>query len=246
MSLLNNLKTKDTVKALDQDRLGGSRLLATDVYAGNIKYAYLSQADSGAIAINFQAETDDKQLINQTTYMTSRTGSNTYVDKQSGEDRYLPGFILGNSLALLTVGDEIGNLTVEEKVINLYNFDEKKELPTKVQMLSELIGQRAKFAVEQQIQDKNVKNDAGKYVASGETREVNEVTKVFRDRDNMTVTEIQERVEDAVFMDLWVEKNKGEVINKAKGAATGGAKSGAPTKAGAGASKAGGVKSLFN
>lgn len=244
MSLMDNLKTKKDIE-LDQDRVGGGGLLGTDVYGTTIKYAYLSQSAGGAIAINFMLETDDGGKVNQTTYMTSKTGSNTYADKNGGGEKYLPGFILANTMCLLSVGKEIGELDTEPKILNLYNFDEKKELPTEVPVLTDLTNQRIKAAVEHQVVDKKAKNDNGQYVATGETRENNEVVKFFRDRDNMTVTEITAQAEEANFMDVWLEKNKGEVINRAKGASAGGATKGAPAQSGGKTQASSQVKSLF-
>lgn len=245
MGLMSNLKTKDNI-ATDEDRIGGGgALLDTNCYAGTIKHAYISVADSGAMAINLQVEVEG-QTHNQTEYMTSGEAKgckNTYTD-QAGKEKYLPGFIFANSLSLLGTGNEIAELEPEEKVIKLYNYEEKKELPTKVQMLMDLVGIDVKFLMEKQVVDKQVKNDAGKYVNSGETREQNKIVKFVRPRDNMTVTEIQEEAEEALHVETWLEKFAGEVINRAKGADSTGAKSGAPSKAGASEKKTS-VKSLF-
>ncbi|AYA64339.1 hypothetical protein [Alteromonas sp. RKMC-009] len=244
MSLKNALKTKKDIN-LDSDRVGGRRMLETDAYPMKIKYAFLDAAKSGAISLNFQLESEAGS-VTQTTYLTSgeeKGLSNTYTDKE-GNEQYLPGFILGNTMTLLSVGEEIGDLDTEEKVINLYDFDAKKELPTKVQMLVDLLDKEIIAAVELQEVDKRVKNDQGKYVASGETRQQNEVVKFFRASDKMTVTEIQSEAEEATFIDVWTEKNKGQVINRAKGASGNGATKGAPPKSGGDKARSG-VKSLF-
>lgn len=246
MSLMNNLKTKKNI-ATDEDRIGGGfQLFDTGLAAGVIKYAYISVAKSGAMALNVQVDADGKSH-SQTEYMTSgeeKGCSNTYTDKD-GNEKYLPGFIFANSLALLATAEEIADLDIEEKVIKLYSYEEKKEVPTKVNMIMDLVGKDVKFLIEKQLVDKRVKNDEGKYVASGETREQNAIVKWVRPRDNMTVTEIQAEAEEAVHVETWLEKFKGEVINRAKDAEKSGAKSGAPAKGGAGSSAKGGVKSLF-
>lgn len=241
---MNHLKTKKDI-ATDEDRIGGGfQLFETGMYEGKIKYAYISVADSGAMAINVQVEADGK-THSQTEYMTSGEAkgySNTYKD-QNGVEKYLPGFIFANSLALLGAANEIADLDVEEKVIKLYSYEDKKEVPTKVNMLMDLVDVDVKFLIEKQTVDKRVKNDEGKYVASGETREQNAIVKWLRPRDSMTVNEIQAEAEEANHAEMWLEKFKGETINRAKGADNKGAKSGAPAKAGAG--KPSSVKSLF-
>lgn len=239
---LDNLQTKKDI-SLDQDRVGGAGILPTDVYSATVKYAYLSTAKSGAYALNVQFDIDGK-AVTQQFWMTSGTakgGTNTYKDK-NGKEQYLPGFVMGNTLALLTSGQEIGSLTPEEKVLSLYNYEEKKELPTEVPVYVDIIGKEVKVAIEEQIVDKNVKNDQGVYVASGETRKQNEAVKFFRTRDDMTVTEIQNKADEAAFMQVWLDKNKGSVNDKSTGTSANGATPGAPNAA----AKAQPTRSLFN
>jgi len=241
MSLLDRLKKDEDVKTFDSDYTG-TKLVDTDVYLSEILLAYLSTAKSGAVALNLELKTAVGKL-KQTIYMTSGTakgGLTTYKDKD-GNKQFLPGYVMCSSVALLTVGKDIGEVDSEEKVINVYDYTAKKELPTKVEMLTELVGQTVKVAIERQLVDKQVKNDDGKYVNSGETREQNEIVKVFRERDDMTVTEITAQVEAAVYITKWTEDNQGKVKDKTKSVA-GGAVAGAPPKA-AGAAP---LKSLFS
>lgn len=239
---LSNLKTKQDVK-LDTDRVGGSRILSTDVYGLTIKLAYLTTAASGAYGFNLVAETPEKQEVKETMWVTSGTakgGTNTYKDKD-GNDQYLPGFVTANSIALLTLGKELADLDLEDKVVNLYDFQQKKELPTSVKMFTDLIGTQIKAAVEEQTVDKQVKNDQGQYVNTGETRKQNEIVKIFRERDSMTVTEIEAQATEAAFVHVWTEKNQGQIRDKSSGASKAGGAKPAAAAAGGGT----GVKSLF-
>ena len=108
-------------------------------------------------------------------------------------------------------------------------------------MFTQMLNQKIKAAVANNLVDKRVTNDAGVYVASGETREENEGVKIMRERDSMTVTEITAEVEEASFAALWIEKNKDQVFDKSTKNVTAGT-AGAPAPAAAGASK---PKSLF-
>ena len=110
----------------------------------------------------------------------------------------------------------------------MYDFDLKKEVPTKVQVLMELDGKPITLGVIKEVVDKNTKNDAGVYVPSGETREQNEIDKVFNTETGLTVAEILADVDEAVFKGQWAEKNTGKTRNKAKG----GAATAAPAAAG--------------
>lgn len=227
---LNHLKA-DVQLEEEKDVLGGgSRILDTDVYDFKIKLAYMGQSKGGANNVNFVFETADSRELKQTIYVTSgqAKGCKTYYTK-NGKNFPLPGFSQVNAICLLTVGKEIGDLDTEEKVINLWDFDAAAEVPTKVPMLMDLLNQDITLAVFKQIVDKNVDDGAGNWVPSGETREENEVDRVFRTRDGLTVNEIKANETEPKFKAAWVEKWQGEVKNKAKGAkAGGGSTAGAP------------------
>lgn len=222
---------KNDQAADEKDVLGGGGgILDTDIYATKVELAYLSTSGSGALALNLRLKTDEGREIRQTIYMTSgreKGLKNTY--EKDGETHYLPGFLLADSLGLLTVGKEIGDLVAgaEKKVIKLYSFEAKAEVPTEVPVIQELMGQEIYAAVMKQIVDKNAKGDDGVYRPTGETREENEIEKFFRARDKMTTAEIRAGAEEASFFNTWKEKWAGEVKNKAKGAAQGGT-AGAP------------------
>jgi hypothetical protein len=223
MSILKNLKNDASIKD-ETDRLGGGGVLNTGVYPLNIKLAYINVADSGAIALNLHAETPEGRNVKQQFWMTSgkaKGGQNFYTDKQ-GVKNYLPGYLLAESLALLTTGKSIGDLDTEEKVVNLYDATAKAEKPTKVQMVMELLNKDVLAGIIKQTVDKNVKNANGEYVPSGETRDENEIDKFFRARDKMTTSEIRGGAEKAEFHDKWIEKNGPDYVrNKAKGASGG-------------------------
>lgn len=242
MSLLANLKSDDSI-AGERDSVGGS-VLDSALYLSKIVLAYLTKSDGGAVGLVLNAKTQAGRDIRSTIWMTSGTakgGLNTYVDKE-GAKQYLPGYLLATSLSLLTVGKEIGDLDTETKVVSAYSKAAKAEVPTKVEMLTELLGQEILVGLIKQTVDKTVKNDANVYVPTGETREENEIDKFFRARDRMTVTEIRAQATEAAFAAVWEAKHTGNVRNKAKGSKAGGV-AGAPGAA-AGTKKP--ATSLFN
>jgi hypothetical protein len=248
-SLLANLKSDESI-AGERDSVGGT-ILDSALYPANVKLAYLTKSAGGAVGLVLNAKTDAGREIRQTLWMTSGTakgGMNFYIDKD-GAKQYLPGFNLANSLSLLTVGKEIGELDTEVKVVNAYSPEAKAEIPTKVEMLVELLGQDILIGVIKQTVDKTVKNDAGVYVPTGETREENEVDKFFRARDRLTVAEIRAKSEEAAFAAVWEAKHTGNTRNKAKGAAGGATGAtgvaGAPKGAGAATSTKKPATSLF-
>lgn len=243
MSLLKNLETKAGVEG-EKDILGGGGALDSGLYDLTIKVAYVTTSSGGALALNTVFDYNGKE-VRQQFWMTSgndKGNKNTYT--KDGKEFYLPGFISANSLALLTVGKEISQLDLEEKTIKLYDFEAKGEVPTKVQVFTELTGQTITAGVQKQTVDKNI--DSGQvdsngrkiYVPSGETRDINEVVKFFRADDGLTVPEIEAQVTEAKFKNDWDAKYTGKTINKAKGSKDG-VTAGAPS---AGAKP---TKSLF-
>lgn len=55
-------------------------------------------------------------------WMTSGTakGCKNYYEDRNGTKQYLPGFLIANSIALLTVVAELSQLETETKVVNVY------------------------------------------------------------------------------------------------------------------------------
>ena len=215
MSLLKNLTTDDSI-ANERDSLGGGGVLASDCYPGKVALAYISKSEGGALGLVVSIKTTEGREIRDTLWMTSGTakGGKNYYEKD-GQKNYLPGFIAANSLSLLTVGKEISDLDTEEKVVALWNKDAKAEVPTKVQMVTDLLGQEIITGLIKETVDKTQKTDAGTYVPTGETRDQNVIDKFFRASDRKTTAEIRAQVEEAKFIDDWITKWKGQVRNKA-------------------------------
>lgn len=228
--MFDNLKSDDSIQQ-EKDTLGGGGVLDSGLYDLDIDHAYVSKSTGGAMALNIKLSNKQGQRVSAQLWMTSGTakGCKNYYEGKDGQKSYLPGFLLANALCLLTVGKEISQLVPEEKVIPIYNYDEKKELPTKVNAVVDLFGKSITAGVLKELVDKN--KDTGTvdgngkkvYAASGETREQNEIDKFFRAKDGMTVAEIRGGATAPEFKTAWAEKNTGVVRNKAKGATAGSA-----------------------
>ena len=242
MSLLDNLKTDDAI-AEDADFIGGGGLVESGLYNCTVGMAYYEKSAGGALALNLSLKTEQGQEIRQKVWVTSgdaKGNKNFYIDK-AGQKKYLPGFSLANGLCLLTCGKEIAAIEPEEKVVGIYNYDEKKEIPTKVPVLTDILGKEVIVGAIRQTVDKNVKDAAGNYVPSGETRDEVEIDKVFHATKRMTVAECRAQAETADFIDKWEAKNKGVTRNRATGAAA----ASAPQAGGSAAPASAPTKSLF-
>jgi hypothetical protein len=201
----------DTSIEQDKDVLGGSKFGPWDsgVYDTVIDLAYVEESKGGAMGINLTFKTQEGKEMRQTIYVTSgkEKGQLNYYVSKDGVKKYLPGFTTVNDIALLTTGEELADLETETKVLNLYDHTAGKEVPSKREVLTDLIGKDVTLAVMKVIEDK--------YNAPGETRTVNEISKVFRSSDKMTSNEIRAEETEATFYAAWAEKNTGEVRNKA-------------------------------
>lgn len=238
--MFDNLTMSNDIQD-EKDILGGGGVLESAMYDFTVEMAYASQSTGGAKAVNLSLKSDNGQFLRATIYVTSKTGQNFY--EKNGQKNYLPGFLLATNLCLLTVKKELHQVAWEDKVIPIYDFDQKKELPTKAKVAVELIGQRISAGVIKEIVDKNAKQPDGSYLPTGETREQNEIDKFFRIDDGMTVAEIRAKADKAEFKEAWTTKNTGVVKNKAKGASAGGtASAGKPATSAAAAP----AKSLFD
>ena len=229
MSLLKTLTT-DTSIANEKDSIGGGGVLDSGLYMATITLAYVTKSAGGATGMVLHFKTDSKRDIRQTLWMTSGTakGGKNYYEKD-GQKNYLPGFLLAQSLALLAAGKEVSDLDIETKVVSIYNREAKAEVPTKVEMVMDLMNKPILIGLVKQKVDKTAKADSGEYVPTGETREENEIDKFFRASDRKTTAEIRAQVEEASFVDVWNDKWNGQVKDKSGKGGNGTA--GVPAKA---------------
>lgn len=239
---LKNLTTSSDI-APEKDSIGTSRVKESGLYEVVISAAYLGKSEGGALSLNLVLKTEDDSEIKQTLWMTSgdKKGNKNYYLNAKKEKHYLPGFLIANSLSLLTVGKDISEIETEEKTINLYNYELKKDIPTKVDMLMELVTQSVIVGLIKQEVDKSEKDSTGTYIPTGETRTENEIDKLFRAEDRMTTAEVIAQAEEAQFINTWEAKWKDVTRDKTTKDA-GNSRAGAPKS---GAAKSVGTTSLF-
>lgn len=232
MSNLNNLKSPANVKK-ETDSIG-SFILDSAIYPMDVDLAFIGKSKGGAMSLTLHMSNGNKSL-KTTLWITSgneKGNKTTYVDRNKN-DVHLPGYLIANNLCLLTLGKEIHTLETEVKKVKLYDYDAGKELLKDVDVIVDLIGQKILAGVMKQIVDKNIKNDAGVYVPSGNTKEENEIDKLFRATDGKTVVEIDAKADEAEFIKTWEKKWTGIVKNRSKANKDSGAKAGAPAAAAA-------------
>jgi hypothetical protein len=243
---------------IEDDYVGGGGVLDTDIYPATIKYAYIGKAaNSDARNLTLSLKINGKEITRQI-WMTNRSGDVTYNDKKTGEEKNLPGFNQVNSLAMLLVGKEVGDLDVEEKTLSLYDYESKTEVPQAVDCFVELHGLNLQVAIQRQTIDKTSKNEqTDDYEPTGETVDVNEFIKFFPEDKLVTISEVSHyisslggelsevmadgdlskainQMEDGEYASKWLEKNRGQTWDRSKGKTEGkafkGGKSGGEKK----------------
>lgn len=215
MSLFSSLQTDSNIEN-ETDNLGGNGVLDTGIYAAKVSLAYAIKSQGGALGVVLHLMTDAKREIRETLWVTSgdSKGNKNYYETQDGERRYLPGFNTFQSLCLLTVGKEASGVGTEDKVINVYSPEAKKEVPTKMPVLTELHDKEIYVGLFKQTVDKRTKGADGQYHPTGETRETNEISKLFRASDKLTTAEIRGQVKEAQFYKDWLTKWEGVTLDK--------------------------------
>lgn len=199
--------------APEKDQLGGFGILESDIYIVTISLAYITFSAKKAMAINIHGKTDAGEQIQQTIYVSSGEdkGCKSYYEK-SGKKFYLPGFLVVNAICLLSTGKELASMDSDKKTVNIYNYDQKKDVPTEVDVLPELHGQRIALGIIKRVENKNVKDTAtGKYVPdpTGALRTINEIDKVFHPDTGLTTTEQTANATEPVFSQKWLKKWQG-------------------------------------
>lgn len=216
MSLFGNL-TNDGLEEVE-DRLGGFAVFDTDIYSGTVKMAYALQAASGARGIFFEFDLGGGKSYRETVYITNKAGENWYMAKDgngqaTGKKAPLPGFTLVDDICIMTTDNPLALQGHEEKVVKVYDSEQKKELPKSVPVLIDLLGKPISLAIVKSLADKT-KKEGDKYVPTGEFRDENHIEKAFHTETKLTVVEAKQGKTAGEFWDKWVEKNKGQMRDK--------------------------------
>lgn len=238
--LFGNMKSEGLEQS--QDRLGGYQPVESAIYEATLKMMYAGKSSGGAMSVTVIADLPGGQEYRETVYVSSKKGENFFTSKD-GKKMPLPGFTVINDICLIATGKELAEQATEEKVVKIYNYEEKKEVPTNVPVLTECVGQKVALGILKQLENKNEKQ-GDEYVPTAETKETNLIDKVFHPEYKITVAEAREKQTEPKFWTAWEKRNKGQTRDRRE-IKDGGAASGSPPKAGAPGAAAKPKTSLF-
>lgn len=231
MSLLKkaqtNVNANDIKGGKEEDRLGGGGVLETGVYPFVIDSAYTTESKKNAVGIVVNLLVgDNNHRFSETFWITtgSDKGCNPYYEKD-GQKSWLPSYVMLDAFTKMVNGKGITDQDTAERSVNIYDYEGKKEVPTKVEVLTDLLKVTGFVAIQKTRSNKQVKGDNG-YVDSPDERFTNNVVKFFN-QDRQTSTEHAAKAAGA-FIDAWAEKNNGKLVDKYK--VVQGVASGAPKR----------------
>lgn len=243
MSLFGNLKTEGLEE--NQDRIGGFTRLDTNIYGGTIKVAFAGQSDGGAKNVTLILSLANGQEHRETVYITNKKGEVFFVPQNDKAKKVaLPGFTVVDDLCQVTTDKVLAEQDTEDKVVNVWNSETKKEEPKSVPVLTELTGKPFLVAIRKVLSNKS--GPAPDYAPIADTREENVIEKVFHPELRITVVEAKAGKQEPEFYDAWLKANEGKVSDRRKIKDGDAGTAGRPRSSSAGAPQGGEArKSLF-
>jgi hypothetical protein len=212
---MSNLAITDDILVDDSDSLPAARVYVQEsgVYPVKIDLAYFDKSVGGALAVKVHyKESPFEGFTHKETYWVTtgdkKENRNYYIDSE-GNKRLLKGMIQAEHLCQLTVGKHLDDLrkSAENKVIKLWSYEARKEIPTEVRVLTELIGKELQIGLIKKIENKRVLGEDGNWGPGPDKRELNEVDKHFN-AEGQTVAEMKSK-ESPTFINSWKAKYEG-------------------------------------
>ena len=203
---MNFLKEQADIKVTEKDALGGGSFVwNTGVYDVIVDGAYIDVSAKGAYSINLALkDVETGKIVKFTEYITSNAekGCLNYFINKKGEKQYLPSYEKMRTLSLILTGETLDKQELEDKLVEVYDPEVGKRVPRKKQVIMSWLGKRFKAGI--------IKGIEPKYNNPDETREFNELNKIF-DEDGRTLTE-KEAGTEPEFINKWKERYNSEYI----------------------------------
>lgn len=221
--MFNNIQNSAEAMNETSDRLGGFQPLPSGIYRATVALAYGSASQGGALSLvvkyNIHREGEKDYPFTQTYWVSTKKGETFYTDK-NGNQHNLAGFNHANHLVNLIAGTDLRGAKSENKTVNLYSYEAKKEVPTTVPVLVDLVGGEVALAIKQIKANKQEKVD-GTYVDTNDERVYNDVDKIFKiDKGQLYTFDELRNSANPEFALKWKERWEGKVDNQFKPVAT--------------------------
>lgn len=200
---------------------------ASAVYEGIIKAAYMIQNNwtptNIDLALHIELDNGYEYKIQKTVLQGN---SPMTVDKKTQKKVLLYTYVqMSHIVGAAVPGKTLGDLfdTVQNKKIELYDFDTKSNVLTDVKMVTGLLGKKLLLGLQRKISNQVEKTPTGEWVNKPESRQTLEFGVAASIEDRRTFTEITSNA-PAEDLDKWEKLNAGkdwDAYKEVKGVATG-------------------------
>ena len=209
---------QNTVQAAQQVTeapTGGSSFAipASGVYPATLQLCYVKQNANkpSNTDLYFIFKLDNGFTWNYPVYSVLVNGSPTSPDKD-GKPKINYGFMTATRLFQTFTGKSLAEAgdNMVRKIIEVYNFDQSKNLPTTVDVFADTIGARGFVGLTRKIENKKTSVD-GTWVNLPERKEV-AVMSTSANLKGQTYTEVMEKLEPTKLQE-WSDANTGKDWN---------------------------------
>lgn len=201
LSLGKDVKLEETFETQKS-----SSTLKSGVYTAQVKTIYFTETTSGTGCANIVLSIDG----NVKTFPIYVTWKDTKspVRMKDGKPQVMPGYRTLNSLAYLLTGKGVSDLEQEEKTIMVYSYKDRKEQPTKVSCITELVNKTIQVGITEIKKHKSMLSN-GVYVPTTDTFTTNEISQFF-DEDGYTASEKAKGI-DPSYLNAWKTRFEGKL-----------------------------------
>lgn len=219
----NPFAVADTATKQIQSSVRQGGVPASALYQVEIKAAYLIPSPWNEknidLAIHVELPSGYEHIIKNTVL---KDGKPTSFNKKTNKDELMFSYIeashiIGAALPGKTLGDVYDS--IQDKMIDLYNFEQRKDVTTKVKMVTALVGAKLYIGLQRKIANKRTRDDAtGEWVDLPERKESLVFGVAGSIEDRRSFTEINDDVtpEDAKDLDKWEKLSAGKDWNAYK------------------------------
>ena len=168
---LDNVNVNDTFEAGKT-----SSVLDTGIYQGVVKYIYFTKTARGGDCAN--AVIDINGLTHTFPMYITYADTKTPTKKVNGKTSVIPGYVQLNSLYYCACGKTVDQASQEQKSIMIYDWKSRKEVPTLVDCITDVMGKPIVVGIKKVNKHKQAKVN-GVYTPTTDTYFTNEVDRYY-------------------------------------------------------------------
>lgn len=199
----------------DRDALGGGAI-ESGVYKGIIDMLFIDTFPSGAQKFNIHFKHDGRVTKYDFCISTrpQADGNVRYTYPKGGKDNPLPGYSEMDRFFVALTGSITAQQSNQLKTVNIFNYKEKKEVPTEVTVFTDCIGKELAVGIlsikeEGTLAQSQDSAHPPYSEGTGKLYNKNKFDKYFDAKSGLTTTEKQAGATEPAFLDKWKKKNDG-------------------------------------